>query len=219
VLRFVYIGRLALATAILVAAVANWQVADPHSTLIATLAFVIAAFASAASFVYARYRPDNANDPSFAYLQVVFDLLLVTAVVHVTSEAAPSPLAPLYILVIAVSALILPSSGVLLIAALGDVLYLADSLSQRYGAYSSAIFVQIGIFGAVALGCGLIAARLRRGDAVRQQMAEELAAFRLREADVELLHTRAERLEAVAEMSASLAHEIKNPLASIRSAA
>ena len=35
---------------------------------------------------------------------------------------------------------------------------------------------------------------------------------------VEELRLRAERLEAVAEISASLAHEIKNPLASIRSA-
>src|SRR5437764_11287919 len=78
VLRFVYIGRVSLATAILVAAVANWQVADPHSTLIATLTFVVAVFTSAASFIYARYRPDNANEPTFAYLQVIFDLLLVT---------------------------------------------------------------------------------------------------------------------------------------------
>jgi two-component system sensor histidine kinase PilS (NtrC family) len=35
---------------------------------------------------------------------------------------------------------------------------------------------------------------------------------------VEALRLRAQRLEAVAELSASLAHEIKNPLASIRSA-
>jgi two-component system sensor histidine kinase PilS (NtrC family) len=71
----------------------------------------------------------------------------------------------------------------------------------------------------VALGCGYIGARLRLANAGREEMAAELAAFRLREADMERLHTRAERLEAVAEMSASLAHEIKNPLASIRSAA
>ena len=36
---------------------------------------------------------------------------------------------------------------------------------------------------------------------------------------MEVLRLRAERLEGVAELSASLAHEIRNPLASIRTAA
>jgi signal transduction histidine kinase len=149
----------------------------------------------------------------------VFDLLLVTAVVRLTQAGAPSQLAPLYILVIAVSALLLPPGGVLLVTALGDVLYFAVTIVGQDTTFDVPIMVQLGIFGAVALGCGYIGSRLRQANAGREEMLAELAAFRLREADIERLHTRAERLEAVAEMSASLAHEIKNPLASIRSAA
>ncbi len=163
-----------------------------------------------------RERPPG---NTFFYVQMVFDLLLVTAVVHLTQAGTPSQLAPLYILVIAVSALVLPPGGVLLIAALGDVLYFAVTIVDQATVFDFPVLVQLGIFGAVALGCGYIGARLRQANAGREEMAAELAAFRLREADIERLHTRAERLEAVAEMSASLAHEIKNPLASIRSAA
>jgi len=218
VIRFVYLGRASVAIAIFIAAIAAWQAADWASTLIATLAFVAALLFTAASVAYTRIQA-TPRSTTFYYLQTVFDLLLVTAVVHVTGVNGPSPLAPLYILVIAVSATLLPSGGVLLIAALGDALYFADSLIARHSSYNSAVLLQIGVFGAVALGCGLIAARLRTAGSSNELMAAELAAFRLREADVERLHTRAERLEAVAELSGSLAHEIKNPLASIRSAA
>jgi signal transduction histidine kinase len=195
-----------------------WRAADSTATLLATLAFVSTLLFTGASMFYSE-RSGRAPGDTFFYVQVMFDLMLVTVVVHLTQSGTPSQLAPLYILVIAVSALLLPPAGVLLIAALGDVLYFAVTIVDQATVFDFPVLVQLGIFGAVALGCGYIGARLRHANAGREEMAAELAAFRLREADIERLHTRAERLEAVAEMSASLAHEIKNPLASIRSAA
>ena len=218
VLQVLYVGRLSLATAIFIAAIVVWRAADSTATLIATLAFVSTLLFTAASMLYNERRAARPGD-RFFYVQVLFDLLLVTTIVHLTQSGAPSQLAPLYILVIAVSALVLPATGVLLIALLGDVLYFAVTIVDQASTFELPVMVQLGIFGAVALGCGYIGARLREANAGREEMAAELAAFRLREADIERLHTRAERLEAVAEMSASLAHEIKNPLASIRSAA
>jgi signal transduction histidine kinase len=218
VLRVLYLGRLCLAFAIFIAAIVVWRAADTTATLVATLAFVSTLFFTGGSLLYGRRAVSQQGD-TFFYVQMLFDLLLITTVVHLTQAGTPSPLAPLYILVIAVSALVLPPGGVLLISLLGDVLYFAITLADQAYSFDLPVLVQLGIFGAVALGCGYIGARLREANAGREEMAAELAAFRLRETDIERLHTRAERLEAVAEMSASLAHEIKNPLASIRSAA
>jgi two-component system sensor histidine kinase PilS (NtrC family) len=217
----------------------------------------------------------------------------------------------------------------LLIALLGCVLYFADVLLTPGTQLDIGIWLQLGVFSAVALGSGYIAARLRQAGAGTEQLAAELVKVRLQAADIlrnirsgiltvdaegglvyanpaasqllglqlddhvgervietilatapelaraleraaqdgtrtyraegsitvrdrrfpiglnttssegdegapatataifqdisdqkrlDSLHARTERLEAVAELSASLAHEIKNPLAAIRSA-
>lgn len=185
--------------------------------MIASLALVGALAFTAASFIWTDL---TGHEPglSFMYLQVAFDMLLVTAAVHATWAEGQAQLAPLYILVIAVSALLVPPSGVPLIASLGMVLYFADAMLLHGGQADIGLLMQLVVFTIVALTSGFIAARLRAAGSASEQLAEELAAFRLRESDLRRLLVRAERLEGIAEMSASLAHEIKNPLASIRSA-
>jgi signal transduction histidine kinase len=148
----------------------------------------------------------------------VFDMLLVTTAVHVTWTEGHSLLAPLYIMVIALSALILPPAGVPLIASFGIVLYFADAMLLQGSGADTGLLLQLVVFAVVAFSCAMIAGRLRAAGTEKEQLAAELAEFRLKEADIRRLAIRAERLEGVAEVSASLAHEIKNPLASIRSA-
>jgi len=325
--RWVYLGRVSVAAAIFIAAVLVWQDAntDTGKLLVASLSFAVTLGVTACSVVYSEFlhRPLR---PTFFYLQSVFDLLLVTAVVHVTG-ASGSMFAALYILVIATSSMVLPVGGGLLVAALGNVLYVADSFWSVDSSLTATVWLQLAVFGAVALGSAWLNAMLREAGAgteavlahVRLQasdilfnirsgiltvdhdgrllyanpMAEQLLGLDLsgqvgrpmldrirhgapelveaversmrnrvrttraegvittperrfpigvtttytdgdgRNTDrtataifsdisdqkrIETLRLRTERLEGVAELSASLAHEIKNPLASIRSA-
>jgi two-component system sensor histidine kinase PilS (NtrC family) len=326
VLRWVWLGRIVIGFAILVAAVFVWERAQPSDTLVATLAFAGALLATVASALYAEiYRRPTGR--WFYRVQCGVDLLLVTAVVHVTGGWS-SQFAALYILVIAVAALLLPFRDGILVAVVASALYTMDVLWLRLATPPLAIWVQLGVFVVVSLGSGLIAARLREAGAGRDALAAQLVKVQLEAADIlrsiqsgivtvdasglllyanpaagellglplrelvgrpvlgslgavapelaavlertareglrriraegviarggrsvqvgltttfaerdgagrtataifqdisdskrlQALHVRAERLQAVAELSASLAHEIKNPLASIRSA-
>jgi len=150
-LRWLYIGRMSLATAIFAAAVFVWtrEDTDTHKLLVASLAFAFATGVTALSAWYSEiYRKPLA--PTFFYLQSIFDLLLVTAVVHVTSGST-SQFAALYILIIASASLLLPVGGGLLVAALGNVLYVADTVLISGTTLIPAVWLQLGVFATVAL--------------------------------------------------------------------
>ncbi|MEO7713126.1 MAG: hypothetical protein ABIV10_09420, partial [Gemmatimonadaceae bacterium] len=159
--RWVYVGRLSIATAIFLAAVLVWQDAltDTGKLLVASLAFAATLVVTAVSVVYSEFY----NRPlglTFYYLQSVFDLLLVTAVVHVTG-ASGSQFAALYILVIATSSLLLPVGGGLLVAALGNVLYVADAFWSVETPFTPAVWLQLAVFAVVALGSAWLSAKLQ----------------------------------------------------------
>jgi signal transduction histidine kinase len=214
----VYLGRVALATGIFLAAAVAWVARGATAPGFATWLLAVTLLFTGYSF-YATDIRRRVITPTFSYIQVVFDVVLVTAIVHLTWEVSNSQFAPLYILVIVTAAVLLPQSGTLLIASLVGAIYLAETIWGHPSLLDVGVFLQLLVFVSVALGSGYIVAKLRQAGEEHAEMAAELAAFQLRENDFENLRVRAERLEAVAELSASLAHEIKNPLASIRSAA
>jgi two-component system sensor histidine kinase PilS (NtrC family) len=181
-IRWVYVGRLSIATAIQIAALSSWLVADQEKTLVATIAFFAAIFFTGASFVWTEVNRKPLTE-GFLYVQLAVDLLIVTSVVHVT-KGAESQFAALYILVNAAAALLLPIGGALLVALLGAVMYLADALTVSDAPLSTAVILQLVVFTLVALGTSYISAQLQAAGQGREALAAELVSVRLREKDI-----------------------------------
>ena len=182
-LRWIYIGRLIISVAIFLAAIIVWTGGEQLDQLVASLAFALATAVTVSSWAYSEIykRPLRTN---FLYLQSVFDLLLVTAVVHVTGGFL-SQFAALYILVIAASTLLLPLGGGLLIAALGNVLYVAEVIFFATGApLTFTVWLQLGVFTAVALGSAYLAVQLRREGEGKASLVAELQQEKLRADDI-----------------------------------
>ena len=146
------------------------------------LAFAAAALFTAASAMYtevARRRPSTA----FIAVQMLFDLALVTAVVHVTGRR-DSGFPALYILVIANAAILLPRGGSALAALLGCAFYLADAIVFADAGLTVAVVLQFAVFAVVAIAAGSIGARLREVRDGRAELAVELHQARFQAADI-----------------------------------
>lgn len=154
----------------------------------------------------------------FADIQVVADVLLATALVYVTG-GIDSIFSFLYIFIIMGAGIVLNGRLVFLTASLSTILYGALLDLQYYGylpqiesplsqpqSYSDAqilykIFINITAFYIVAFLSSHLLMQLRR------------ARERVREAEEAI--KRAEKLSAMGKLAAGIAHEIRNPLASM----
>jgi two-component system sensor histidine kinase PilS (NtrC family) len=181
-LRWTYVGRLAISLAIYLAAAFVWRDAPRDVTLIASLIFVGAAVCTLVSATYSElYRRQLTR--LFYASQALIDLSIVTAIVHITGGGS-SQFAALYILVIAVASLVLTVSTGLLVAAVGCLMYFADVLVAHKSPLDLALWLQLCVFAGVALSASYIAARLREAHVGHEELAAELVKVRLQAADI-----------------------------------
>jgi two-component system sensor histidine kinase PilS (NtrC family) len=176
------VGRVAITLAIFFAVGFVFQDSDPEDRLMATLLLVAAAVFTAISAAWSEFQQGSLND-RFLGGQILFDLVLVTGLVHVTGGAA-SQFGALYILVIAVAALMLTASAGLIVAAVGCVFYFADVILAHRSSLDLGYWLQLGVFAGVALSSGYIASRLREARAGREELAAELVKVRLQAEDI-----------------------------------
>jgi len=159
---------------------------------------------------------------AFAYLQSIVDTALVTIILVVTGGFS-SPFSFLYLVVIVTSSLLLPRRGTVLVAALCSVqfglmvdfeyyglLALFDGL-ENPSAYATGWDQVITKIVTIMAACIVVAflSSFLADQAVRTRRE-----LRVMEAHVK----RVEKMAGVGEMAAGLAHEIKNPLASLTGA-
>lgn len=181
-LRWVYVGRLAVAVAVFIAAAAVWRDATPGTTLAVSLLLIAAAAFTAASFWHTNVR-GSFPGRKMLYAQVLFDTALVTTAVHLTG-GPESVFAPLYILVICAAGVLLPLPGGILIGVLASLSYFVAMVWGSNASAEGGVFLQIGLFATVALVTGYLGDRLRQTDHVLDEVETELRLLRLDTDDI-----------------------------------
>jgi two-component system, NtrC family, sensor histidine kinase PilS len=182
ILRWLYLGRLLLAAGVVVAVLAGWPLLGQTEITLALSLAAAAAIVTIPSFWLTHVR-GRAPGVTFGYLQVAVDVLLVTTLIHVTGGAT-SAFGPLYVLVIALAALLLPLPGGVLIGGLASMLYFADVVWGHGDTVGGTVLLQIGLFAVVALLTGWLGDRVRRERMSRGVVESELRQLRLETDDI-----------------------------------
>ncbi len=167
------------------------------------------------AFIFEYFKTDNA----FAYIQIVFDTLIITAIVFLTG-CFSSIFTFLYLIVIICASMLLSRKGSLMIAALCSLQYglIVDlayfkiinnnwisSETQFHNYEWNQVIYKICT---VMIACFVTAI-------LSSYLAEQ---ERLAQSELNLMEgylKRVENMAVVGEMAAGLAHEIKNPIASL----
>ena len=180
-LRWVYVGRVCVASVILFSA-SLFPETSRGVIVTVTIAAFLSLLVTGGSFFHTHIRGSFPSQ-TFLYAQMLFDLGLVTAVVHVTG-GAESDFASLYILIIAVSAVTMSMRSSLLVTILAAVLYIADVVFGHPVQLSVTLFLQAGVFVLVALAISYLASRVRLEGEARTVLEREVKRLRLEAGDI-----------------------------------
>jgi two-component system sensor histidine kinase PilS (NtrC family) len=180
-LKWMYLGRITVASAVFLAAALSWWAADLTALLVASLSVTLALVVTAWAYWYTHVRFGEPGQ-TFLYGQAVFDIALVTAIAHITGPY--SYFAALYILVIALNAVLMPLANGLLVALLAGIAYSADVVFVQKAETPAAALLQVAVYWLVAMATGYLASRVRVARAAHENLEAELRRVRLEAADI-----------------------------------
>ena len=181
-IRSVYVGRMCVAVAIYLSAALKFKVAAPSDILVTSLLLVASVVVTIVSYWHTHIR-DRGPGLTFLYGQVVFDIVLITTVVHITG-GPQSDFTSLYVPLIAVTAVLLPPASAGLVTLLAGLVYFADVFFGHHTTATPGIAVQLALFAAVAAVTAYFASRVSVMGAEHEALAGELRQVRLEAADV-----------------------------------